>query len=869
MKKTLILFITALSCSLAFMSCGFNNLQVPKKVKVRTDATYEFSVLNFDSTKEDSKFKVSDYFDLGKTLEEKTSSSESDTGLEIFKYNDGSQYQQFLIHMPLKEIEFDFSESFKDMDFSTSAQNFNIDKEIVIPAIDGLSKSDHLDLSNIVKVLNEGVKLMGAASPADLGLTFPIIPSVYEFSTLSYTSGKLIVDANYDGTKNPNGGDIEGKIALYKGEKKLTEGTFENNIAELDLAGVTIEQSGLTVKYTGFSDYYGISFIISVDSESKINTATGITLAADQFEVQDTEISFPITLDSQIKQAIIKEGTLNVSIETQPEGWSENVIGNYTITISEAIDPSVTINKGDDTTGNLNNKEIKGGNLKATAHVPVTLSDATIVFPNSPAVSVQTQIQKITAEIVMPDTFQTTFGDPAGIDPGEIKDFVSWIQWKDKGAGFVIKAKNNLPANNDMTLTMSATEIGLSSVTKTIESGTDGTEQVIEFLCGNNVKTEFDENTKFHVTGSLGVTEGPASADNAKTILITDVQPGKTYNISLVVEPKFDWAEANVKLPADKTHFASEFNTGMNKKEIFSVLGDGIADKIGIRSIPLYLFANIPESLGEDFKFEGHIKAFYGTEENGTITPVSGGSETDILPANSEIGASNALPAFEKNEADEVTNNFGNATLDFANALNLSSETGTLCLNYDIGLKGSGNDAGVTITSESIDALKAQGKSAIKIDIVLLFSMDFQVNGQINIDLMEIAKKKDSDLLGRSEPTDISAYEQYLSVVKSAAMTIDNFKLPISGEVALKLDMYGDNSGETKEIGNGKSFTLEVNPNKLLKQYPLKPDIQFVIGKANETTNFGLLRTMPVGGNIKLKVKANGDIQVYPFSEQN
>ena len=47
MKKINILLITALACSFTFFSCGFDNLQAPKEVKVRTDATYEFSVMNF------------------------------------------------------------------------------------------------------------------------------------------------------------------------------------------------------------------------------------------------------------------------------------------------------------------------------------------------------------------------------------------------------------------------------------------------------------------------------------------------------------------------------------------------------------------------------------------------------------------------------------------------------------------------------------------------------------------------------------------------------------------------------------------------------------------------------------------------------
>ena len=81
--------------------------------------------------------------------------------------------------------------------------------------------------------------------------------------------------------------------------------------------------------------------------------------------------------------------------------------------------------------------------------------------------------------------------------------------------------------------------------------------------------------------------------------------------------------------------------------------------------------------------------------------------------------------------------------------------------------------------------------------------------------------------------------------------------------------MYKDGNSETKSIGNGESFTLEVNPDKLLKTYPLSPDMKLVLGKQGAPSNFGILRTMPIGGKIKLKIKTDGEIPVYPFSEQN
>ena len=59
MKKQLKTLFATLSFSLIFMGCGLNTLQVPKEVKLKTKAKYEFSVLDFDTSKENSSFRRS------------------------------------------------------------------------------------------------------------------------------------------------------------------------------------------------------------------------------------------------------------------------------------------------------------------------------------------------------------------------------------------------------------------------------------------------------------------------------------------------------------------------------------------------------------------------------------------------------------------------------------------------------------------------------------------------------------------------------------------------------------------------------------------------------------------------------------------
>ena len=856
MKKTHILF-AALVSSLAFMGCGFENLQTPKEVKVRTDATYEFSVMNFDSEKEGSKLKVSNYFDLGKTLEEKTGSEDENSKLKVYKYNDGSQFQQFLIHMPLDEIDFDFSESFKDMDFSKDMENFNVSRNFTIPSITTPEKEEPINLDDVHVQLNKGVKFGGDSTGPDLPITFGTVPGKLEFSSITYSSGYLVVSGALGDT-------ITGSVELKDGSTTLGFASFVNGEAKINLANKTIKKEEMIIS---FSDT-GKKFQAQVQEDSKIKTAAGVVLT-DTYapEITYSNISFPFSLPSNIKACSITNGKLEVQIKRTDE-W-KGVIPSYSINLSGGISESFNQSTTSKTYTDSNKLELRDGDIIAAPNLTITINGATMDFEHGPSVYAKVTISEISATVKLDDNYETSIDNERDV-PEDITNYINKIVWNP--SGFDVKAVNDLPEGNDITLTFNSDFLKMTNVSKVIEAKGDSAPETTYSFRGLETTTWFinvpdgETGTKYTKIPLKGEIELPDydDAGGEKTFTVTKVSPGKEYHLNLTVEPVFDWKEAIVKLPEEKTKFNDKMNTGLNKKTLFSVLGDNFAEKIKISKVPLYLFANIPDNMRNGMKFKGKIKAYYGKEDKTEVDhPVS----IDILPENTTINTNNAMPLFKTNDAGEITNNFGDTALDFAPALNLYSNEGSLCLDYDIKLDGD-QSGGMRITSAEIEELKAQGKSAVKVDIVLIFSMDFTVTDTISIDMMDIAKKKDSDLLGRSEATDISSYEDYIKVVKSASVIIEDFKLPMSGDVALKIDMYKNGDAETKEIGNGKNMSLEINPYDLLKQYPLTPDIQFVIGKQGATSNFGLLRTMPISGKIKLKVKAKGDIPIKAFSEK-
>ena len=860
MKKISILLLAAMSCSLAFLSCGFENFQTPKQVKVKTKATYVFPILNFDSTKEDSKFKVSDYFDLGKILEEKTGSENEDSNLKIYKYNNGSQFQQFLVHMPLKEIEFDFSESFKDMDFSKSMQSFGFDKEIEIPDVGKLNESKDISLGNIKEKLAEII--VGGGYTNVEAVTF-VTTDDKKFETVTYKSGNLVIEGKVSGIP------ITGSVELFNGSQSLGSATFSDNKATISLAGKTLSRTQTKLIFT--DNTVGKVYTATPSSDTVLQSVTGLTLTgtnAPTITVDD--IDFNITMSEDIKSCLITEGTLTVDIPT-PTGWDDDII-NYTIELSGGI--SKTVSKSNKT-ANLGSPatNLSSSNIKAKTNITLTLDNSKINFDNEPKVTVDVEVKKISATVKMPESYETSISKDTDITE-DITNYVKRIYWNE--SGFDVTATNDLPVGNDIILAFESDffKMDKSKVKDTIVAqGASAKEETYTFR-GEKNKTKFvddGEGTKYTKIDLLGEITLPGYNSTENTITVVDVSPSAKYHLNLSITPALNWEKAEVKMP-ENSSFAQKMDTGLNKKSLFSALGNDFADKIEISSMPLYLYATIPDKLAAGMKFGGIIKAFYGKDEGGS-SPALKSDVVYVLGSDSgsaEIATAGVLPEFTKNADGDVTTEFGEATLDFAKAMNLqsNSDEGSLYLDYNIGLNGDGN-GGVTITKEEIEALKSSGKSAIKIDVVVILSLDFKINGQISVDLMEIAQKKDSDILGRTEPTDTSSYDKYLEIVKSAALTIEDFKLPMSGDVAFKVDMYGNGTVETKEIGNGSTFTLEVNPATLLEKYPLKPDVKFVIGKEGQSSTFGLLRTMPIGGKIKIKVNADGAIPIYPFSEQS
>lgn len=896
MKKSFTLFAAILSFAVIITSCGFKDMEMPQTVSIKTDAVYEFPILDLSSPAMQEKLDISSLLDFEKLL---SSEDESESKFKVYKYNDGSKYQQYLLHMPLANLDFDFSKSFGDMDFSTIMQEgFSIDKEIEIPTVGNIDEKKPLDLSNINKVLNGGISFIGDTplSGNDLTVQFADVPGT-SFEYIEYKNGSFIVDAGYD----PLGRTAQGKLTLiYKDgvnpEKILSSGTFNDNKATIDISNQKIYKTGMYLRYEGSTPTVG--FIATVSEGSQIAMAKAVTLPDTSFNVPDVKVTIPFSMGEDLGDVTINDGSLSVAID---DTWKADdpVINDYQITVSGGLNCSVS---KAEPTAQLVNAKIKSEDIEATAHVTVYIHNADINFNEPPQVNVKTEIKEVTASVTMPDDFKTSISQNVDL-PEDLKKFVNWITWKE--IGFDVIANNTLPEGNDISVKIWSDALGIPEGTpQTIVAGAENSEP-LSFKNASESKTILNGTgaiSSIDINGEIGLPGAEAGK-----LIVSHVKPGDKYSVSLTITPKFEFKEANIKMP-ENTNFEGNFNTSINKKAMFKDLGSNVADaleNIQISKLPLYLYANVPDILGDDSGFAGTIKTYYGKEkDDGTIEQISTDDEVNWIldDYDKETKVHKAkkiefvqMPELTKNEKGEVVAQLGKELIDFAGALNSSptgagAEDSTLCISYNVGLQGTQDDS-ITLKGEDLERLKNAGSTSISVDVVLLLNLNFTLKAPIPLDLMEFINKeeeddsntsgtgtgsttktdKERDLLNREEATDTASYEKYLEAVKTASLIIEKTELPLAGTIQLQIDMYNEpNNIQTIDFGNGKDTTIEINPAKFISTYPLEPQIKLIIGEGTNST-FGLLRDAKVGGKIKAKIVANKDkpIQIYPFSEQN
>ena len=278
MKKKIVLL--SIFILILLSGCFF---QLPEKVTVKSTPTYNFNVGSFSKS-------FSEQFDVKSLF---SSLEEKDPRIKIYDYNpEGtSEYQQFLLKMPIQDIQLDFGDFINEIGLSDAVKDISFNKTIKIPEIN-FSKNESFDISILKNVVGNFISVESYTTSEKLS-SIPFVGKD-NFTQISYTSGNLIISIT-NGTSN--------SVKLIK--DGVPEYIFDGNgnYFTLDLSGKTI-----------YSD-----MLLQIDSESAItytmyaeNTVVSKARGINYTQDFSKEIDLDLGFDSLgVKNCIIADGSVS------------------------------------------------------------------------------------------------------------------------------------------------------------------------------------------------------------------------------------------------------------------------------------------------------------------------------------------------------------------------------------------------------------------------------------------------------------------------------------------------------------------------------------------------------------------------------
>ena len=871
---------------LALAGCSkFSDFAVPSSFAVKTTkADYSFTVVNLEDSDLLSKnFNIADAFKkTDENQENSEEASESESGFDFSLYNPGgnSETLQMAMQMSLQDIQIDFSEYFKDTDLTKDLESMKVEKTVQIPDV-SKEHSQSLEIENLDSTINKLIYFYGTTSsePQEINV---IMGGGNDFESLTYSYGYLAIRgmsqeealaASYIDGKVYTGGNINGSVTLKHGAEVLGSTEFKDNLALISLDNTNIYRDGMTLEFDGAEE--GIDFIVSVYEDSKLKSASNLTLA-DPLDLKIDTQTFEIENDSDLVSCEIEEGSLTIAVD-EPPSW-ENVDLEYTINLSGSY--NADLNKTDNSI-DLAGKSLENADITAEGTATVTLKNSTLVFTDMPELKINLDVKKIASAVVKLDDSFKSETDITQELPDDTLKFIKKIKWNP--SGIKITYENRLPEGNDIVLSTSSSFLDISKSETIYANTTKTAEDPLELFCEQDRTTVLGkEDGEFSTIDFKASVSFVGYDEENKTLEVKNVEPNETYSLSLNIEPVFDWEEITIK--PDDTNQNGSINTGMN---LGSVLSDNemfkdFAENVELTSVPVYLYCDFPKTLFDDAKFSGKIKAFLAdkekAEEDSENLVVLDGTEPiyflgsvegtgDLEPA--------AVPEIAKNEDGEITTNFADiqSSTDVSPSLmaglindSLSNSNGVLCLDYSLGLSSDE----ITVSKEQFEKMKEKSEpTSIKIAAAIVLPLEFNVKEDFTIALDSMLNKdkdEDWDLLNRkAEDNTADKISKYLSAIDEVGLAIKLSKLPIKSDSALRFEFDMDGEGgtfdtQTVSLDGKKAISLE--PQKIIETNPLQPSFGIVVPQGN----FSFKRDMNISMNVKLNISTK-EGEILDFAE--
>lgn len=813
MKKKIVLL--SIFILILLSGCFF---QLPERISLKTNPTYNFNIGSLS-------YSFSEKLDIDNLF---NSIGESDPRIKIYDYNpdEKSEYQQFLIKMPIQDIQLDFGDFINEIGLSDAVKDISFNKTIKIPEIN-FSNKDSFDISGLKKLVGNFITVESHTTSENLS-SIPFVRKDY-FTQISYTSGNLIISIE-NGTSN--------SVKLIK--EGISEYTFDG-----DGKKFTLDLSGKTI----YSD-----MLLQIDSESDItytmyavNTVVSKASGINHTQNFSKEIDLDLGFESLgVKSCTIADGFVSAKTNV-PSGWEG-------VTIAKSIELTGAIEKNFDDELNLQDVSLEDDEIGMNAIATLILNNATIDFSKNLDLDVQFKVNSFSEVSMELDTNQDSLSISESYDlPKEMSKYIKTISLsKSQITGTYT---NTLPAENDISISAISNFLGLNGTetlaannkSKEIKIGNDSNEKTITINDGSAIDFE------------VNVLLPGATQEKPNLLCVKNVTSGTTYELGMNLSFDLDWTKVELKditAESSKGAVSTNFSLSSMFTEFDDFLKTDLASDIKIKCLPLYLYVEKPEITSfKNLEINGSIKIGNG-KVNGDTVEFSGNTEL-INELKTSYFPNLKFKDDGKTVINDISKENNSGCISLEDIVNESNSDNSLCFEYDISLEMNNADV-VTVTKDELE--KANGKTSIAVTLAIAVPFDFILDEEKEIDLLDVTGLKVSegeDFFGRESATNLDEMEDILKNIHSTFLNYNILKFPFYSEPGIKIVVKFSDDDIVEFSGNDGSINIDLQ--NLLTQYPLQPEVLVQIPKSN----FYISRDKAVEMNIGILINAAVEIDLF------
>ncbi|NNM53897.1 MAG: hypothetical protein HKM05_04155 [Spirochaetales bacterium] len=502
------------------------------------------------------------------------------TGLSVYNYQptptgSGTAPQEYLFHYPLLSVPLNVGSNMTNLNLASLINTKIPAQSFAIPAINQtMNIPATFDVNAVLRqAVNSGLTAQtatigetGLSSPPPATVTIPL--SISSFSTVTVATGALNLTFGAVSGASPGFTLTITQISLVAGGQTLSSTASSLNLltggtATLPFAASTTLTSSFNVALTvttsggttGHQDTFTMQAALSNDftisSASGVNFSTSIPVPATSFPFNPASNFVSATVAPSQGQMIITPGAL-------PSSWT-GFTQSTSVSISQPAGLNLNQNGSGPLTLDLSNQTISASTISLSGSTTVKAVNATISGLSGPVTltsSAAITVGQFSSVVVTPGSSfvpSTTvnYNLQTNLSAQQFQMW-QWVNWIDfTGLGFSLSFTNNLPAGNDMNMTINSQAFGLSQTQALTSNQTTTT----SFLSGSTTTPYQYVPSHNYGAGAwvidLAVTLQPKSW-NAATgeLTLYNISPGSTLNFSATLTPVTNWSQVNISPPA-------------------------------------------------------------------------------------------------------------------------------------------------------------------------------------------------------------------------------------------------------------------------------------------------------------------------------